>query len=330
MKANASLQTVARVGERVPKITGNKAALSSLLALLLSCAGPALAEPQDKFPSIIPLPNGFRPEGIVIGRGTDFYAGSIGQGSIFKGDLRTGEGAILVPPQAGRAAHGLAYDKRTDYIYTAGGRTGAGFVYDAVTGGNVASFQFATEDTFINSVVITRTAAYFTDSFRPQLYRVPLSENGELPDPPEFETIALGGDFVSVPGTFNANGIEVTPDERWLLIVHSSLGALYRVDPATGVARQIALGDALVLNGDGILLEDETLFVVQNSFNQIAVIRMERDFAAGELERVITDPLLRIPTTLDAFGDALYAVNARFDVTPTPDTEYEVVRVLKE
>jgi hypothetical protein len=39
--------------------------------------------------------------------------------------------------------------------------------------------------------------------------------------------------------------------------------------------------------------------------------------------------VFRIPTTIAEFGDALYAVNARFDVPPTPDTEYDVVRVSK-
>jgi hypothetical protein len=41
----------------------------------------------------------------------------------------------------------------------------------------------------------------------------------------------------------------------------------------------------------------------------------------------ITSPLFRIPTTIAQFDNALYAVNARFDVAPTPDTEYEIVRV---
>ena len=41
----------------------------------------------------------------------------------------------------------------------------------------------------------------------------------------------------------------------------------------------------------------------------------------------IADPDLRIPTTIARIGGSLYAVNARFDVPPTPSTEYEIVRV---
>jgi hypothetical protein len=36
---------------------------------------------------------------------------------------------------------------------------------------------------------------------------------------------------------------------------------------------------------------------------------------------------LRVPSTGDLFGRWLYVVNARFDVNPTPDTDYNVVRV---
>ncbi len=82
-----------------------------------------------------------------------------------------------------------------------------------------------------------------------------------------------------------------------------------------------------LLDGDGILLQGKTLYVVQNQLNQIAVIKLNSDFSAGTIQTVITSSLFRVPTTIARFGSALYAVNARFDTVPTPDTEYEVVRV---
>ena len=42
----------------------------------------------------------------------------------------------------------------------------------------------------------------------------------------------------------------------------------------------------------------------------------------------ITSPEFRVPTTIADFGNALYAVNARFG-TEIPGTEYQVVRVSK-
>lgn len=63
------------------------------------------------FPEVIPLLDSFRPEGIVIGLGTTFYVGSIPTGAIYSGDLRTGEGSLLVQPMEGRAAIGLSLDQ---------------------------------------------------------------------------------------------------------------------------------------------------------------------------------------------------------------------------
>ena len=98
-------------------------------------------------------------------------------------------------------------------------------------------------------------------------------------------------------------------------------------DPATGVAMRIDLGGQTAPNGDGILLHGQTLYVVQNRLNQIAVINLSPDLTSGFVARVITDPAFRVPTTIARFGDALYAVNARFGTPPTPDTDYDVVRV---
>ena len=296
------------------------------LLMMLSVAMIAAA-PAKAFPDVIPLPDGFQPEGIAVGQGSTFYVGSIPTGAIYRGDLRTGEGEILVPAQAGRAAIGLKYDERTGLLFVAGGPTGFAYIYDGETGANVAEIQLTTADSFINDVVITRDAAYFTNSRQPILYRVPLEENGELPASPTVEEIPLSGDYVFVPNAFNANGIAATPNGKTLIIVNSADGALYNVDPTTGVATRIDLGGASVPNGDGILLQGKTLYVVQNRLNQIAVVELNSDLTAGTITETLTDPDFRVPTTIARFGNALYAVNARFGTPPTPDTEYEVVRV---
>jgi hypothetical protein len=43
----------------------------------------------------------------------------------------------------------------------------------------------------------------------------------------------------------------------------------------------------------------------------------------------ITDDDFDVPTTIAEFGDALYAVNARFGIADPGLAEYDVVRVLK-
>ena len=304
-------------------------AILGSIVLIVALTLPVMAEPAATYPNILPLPNGWQPEGVVVGRGHDIYAGSLATGAIYRIDLRSGEGAIAVPPQQGRIAVGLAYDERSNYIFAAGGPGGAGYVYDAASGATVGVFPFTTESSFVNDVVVTRDAVYFTDSFRPYLYRIPLGPGGRLPDPSAAQSIALGGDFVFVPGGFNANGIDATPNGKALVIVNTARGELYQVNPATGNAQLIDLGGGAVPNGDGILLDGKTLYVVQNQLNQIAVVALDTDLLVGEIVRTITDPAFRVPTTIDDFGNALYAVNARFGTPATPATEYEIVRVNK-
>jgi len=299
--------------------------LSSLLMLVAMLATPASATPGDTFPKIIKLPNGWQPEGIASGRGTSFYAGSLADGRIYAGDFRTGEGSILVPGKAGLLAVGMYVDQRTNYLFVAGGSGGQGRVYDASTGAELASYQFQTANTFINDVIVTREAAYFTDSFQAFLYKVPLGAGGKLTSKP-WAAIALTGDFQLVAG-FNANGIEATSNGKWLVIVQSATGKLFRVDPQTGVTKLIYLGGATLPNGDGLRFVGSRLYVVQNFLNQIAVVNLNNDLTSGAIERTITDPAFRVPTTIASFGDSLYAVNARFDTPPGPSVDYDVVKV---
>ena len=84
------------------------------------------------------------------------------------------------------------------------------------------------------------------------------------------------------------------------------------------------------MNGDGILLDGKTLYVVKNFQNRIAVIELDSDLEEGTVVRHIgTGFGFDIPTTIDEFGKWLYAVNARFTTPPTPDTTYSIVQVPK-
>jgi sugar lactone lactonase YvrE len=284
-------------------------------------AGVPAAEPP--FPEVIPLDDGFQPEGIEVGKGTTFFVGSRVTGAIARGDLRTGEQSILVPGDQGRLATGIELDQH-NRLFVAGAGTGDAYVYDADTGALLKTYDFASENTFINDVVVTPKAAYFTDSRKAVLYKVPIGPGGELGD---FETIELH-DFVLV-GAFNLNGIDATPSGDTLIAVQSSTGKLFRIDPETGVAAEISLGGESVPAGDGILLSGKTLYVVQNTLNQVAVIELAPDFSSGEVVTRLSDPDFSVPTTIDEFGRRLYAVNARFGVANPDTAEYQVVQLAK-
>ena len=128
----------------------------SVIAFLLLAFGfmTVAAAPAQAFPDVISLPNGFQPEGIAVGIGSTFYVGSIPTGAIYRGDLRTGEGSILVQPQAGRNAIGLKYDERTGLLFVAGGPTGFAYIYDVQTGANVDAIQLTTASSFINDIIL--------------------------------------------------------------------------------------------------------------------------------------------------------------------------------
>jgi sugar lactone lactonase YvrE len=290
----------------------------------------ASAAPPDSFPASIALPNGWQPEGIALGQGTTVFAGSIATGAIYQADLRTGQGSVLVGPEAGRAAVGLQFDPRTRLLFVAGGPTGKIFIYDSATGASVAAIG-ATADTnaFVNDAAVTRDAVYFTDSYRPFIYRVALSVGGRLPANPVAQEIALGGDYSSIAGQFNANGIVAVPGTQQLIIVNSVLGTLYLVDRASGYAQLIDLGGSSVVNGDGLLLTGHDLYVVKNFDNQIAVVHLDWCYGSGTVQRTIVDPRFDFPTTLIGFGRALYVVNARIPTPATPDLQYAILRVGK-
>jgi hypothetical protein len=301
--------------------------LTALVASLLigvpaGARGPA-------FPDSLPLPDGFYPEGITIGSGQDFFVGSLLDGSLYRGNLRTGDGEVIAPGTEGRWLVGLDHDQRSGLVWAAGIDEGAGAVlaFDATTGALV--HVVAVPDAgFLNDLVVTRRALYVTDSFADRLHAVPLSASGHPSGPAS--AIPLSGDFDFVTEgelPLNLNGIDATPNGRWLLAAHTSLGVLYRIDPATGVATAIDLGGATVPFADGILLQGRTLYVVQNFLDQVAVVELDPGFTSGTVADTIVSDGFRIPTTVARAGNRLYLVNARFDVAFPPGFGGELLSI---
>jgi hypothetical protein len=304
------------------------AAVVAALAAVVATA--ALAEPAaaQHRPETIPLPAGFAPEGVATGRGGTFYAGTRTGGHVARGNIHDDAPAeVFVDDPVTTAATGLKADVRHGLLWVAGAATGQAGVYDLDTGDPVGEALTLTTKTpsFINDVVVTRDAAYFTNSQQPELYKVPVSPSGEVG---EVETIPLAGrgpagDFN--PG-FNLNGIDATSDGRTLFVVNSGKGELYTIDAATGASKLIDLGGATVISGDGILLVGRDLLVLQNgnapgTTNQIAVVRLQDRLTRGTIVDTITSDLFQTATTLARSGNTLVAVNAEFSLPPTDPKE---------
>jgi sugar lactone lactonase YvrE len=308
-----------------------------LRLLVVTLLGVALSAPlagtaqAGRFPDRLPLPNGFMPEGITIGRHAIAYLGSRANGDIIAVSLRTGERRLIskgLGPDF--PSIGLKIDKH-GRLFVAGGPAGTGRVINVKTGKIIRNYQFATATpsapTFVNDVVLTRDYAWFTDSQRPQLYGVPLGPGRTLGEQEDVVTLALTGDWEQIPMEFNANGIAETPDRKALLVVNSTNGKLYRVNPETGVATEVDLDGASLTAGDGLLVLGTTLYVVRNTLNQVAVIKLNAAGTQGQLVDTLESAGFDVPTTVAAFGNSLYLPNARFTTPATPDTKYWITRI---
>jgi hypothetical protein len=303
---------------------------SRLSAVVGACAliATAASAAAETFPDLIQLPTGWRPEGIEAGPQHTLYVGSIPTGAVRQVDARTGASFTLVQPTPGRSATGLEYDRKGERLFVSGGGTGAAYVYDARTGAPIADYLLTpAAPRFINDNVLTKDAVYFTDSQRPWLYRLPLGADGALPAASAVQTIPLSGDYVHTPGVNNLNGIVATPNGKALIAVQSNTASLLLIDPETGVADRIELTGGDAMNGDGLLLEGDILYVVQNRLNRVAVIELADDLGSGTVVGFLTDPDFNVPTTIDRQNGRLYLPNAKFGIANPDAAPYEVVNL---
>lgn len=290
--------------------------LVTAAAAFLLLAGTAAADP---FPETIPLPIGFQPEGVDT-QGSIAYAGSLADGDVVTVDLRSGELTHLVDT-GNRIAVGLAVER--GLVIVAGGPTGLAFVYDARTGEEVADLELtdaSSGQTFVNDVVVSGNAAWFTDSFQPKLYRVPLTHGG-VGEP---ETVPLSGPAGDYVDGFNLNGIEARGGE--LIVVNSTTGELFAVG-TDGESRLIDLGGHFVTAGDGLLFVGDRLYVVRNQLDQVDVIELAGDLTSGAFIGSVTSENFDVPTTAAKHGNRLVLVNARFGIPDPGGADYDLVQV---
>jgi Cu-Zn family superoxide dismutase len=278
---------------------------------------------------ILPGTNVF-PEGVAFDRKSgDFFVSSTTNGAIFRGNISEPQTEVFLPGNTdGRtAAVGLKVDDQ-GRLFIAGGNTGKVFVYDTATGTLLATFDNDLAATFINDVAITKDGtAYFTDSVNPFLYRVTQNEQGQF----EFERWLdfTGTPFAYQPG-FNANGIAASPNGKYLIVVQSNTGKLFRIEIATKEVTEIDLGGVALTNGDGILLKGRRLYVVRNRQEQIVKVQLTGNLSSGTVVSSTTDESFGYPTTIAEARGRLLVVNSQFDRRGpglTPDLPFTVASV---
>ena len=325
----------------------NKRLILGIIALTILAVPIQTTIARDKpFPKIVDTLPGSFPEGFAIGKGHTAYNSSP-LGSIYKVDLRSGQGEVLVPvqnpdPFTACVILGMRVDPRTNYLFAAGCFNGNAFVYDADTGALIMEYQLNNSPEFgvVNDLTITKDAVYFTDSFRPVLYRLPLSKNGGLPLNPGAATeIPLPDEFILDPENdpcCGGNGIVSTPNGKTLIIGHSNLAQLYRFDTTNGDLDPIAVDGPLTGFLDGIAMRGDTLYIMTpydfpgppDSIDRIQVVELDKGNLSGTLVDTITDP-----DNLDGvasgaiFGNSLYVNNARYTTFPEPNTPFWLTKL---
>jgi sugar lactone lactonase YvrE len=256
------------------------------------------------------------PEGVAYQEETgDFFVSSTTDGTVFRGNVRGDSRraeVFLEPRQDGRtAANGMRVD-REGRLFISGADTGRIFVYDAGSGDLIRRLNTPeAEATFLNDVAVAPDGnAYVTDSLRPILFRVSATDGGVG----EVESwLDLQGTPIEYVEGFNLNGIDVTEDGRYLVVVQSATGELFRVDTETREIVQIDLGGETLTNGDGLLLEGRTAYVVRNEDELIVPVELSGGYTSGKVGESFTDPSFAFPTTIAKTDGRLLVVNSQFD-----------------
>lgn len=310
------------------------AGLAMLVGLAAAPASAAGGHSDRPFPDTIHLPDGFFPEGIAIDSRAA-YVGSLNDGAIQRLDLRSGTATeFAASPGPNKISVGMDVD-RHGRLWVAGGGSGffpgveAGFrVYDTETGDLLADVPLPTSG-FVNDVIVTKTAAWFTDSFVSTLIRVPIGSDGAIGTP---ELVALEGEWAPGP-SINANGIVATPNGKHLIVAQveapeGGTAAYYGV-PADGDATAVAATrielDTTVAGADGLVLVGRTLYSVSSA--GVTEIRLSGRLDRGSVVETLEVPGAESPTTADVFGARLYVVDAKFSTFGDPSTTYQVTAI---
>ncbi len=284
-------------------------------------------------------PGGSQFEGIAVDRRQHtFYVTETTGGEVHRADVRDATPQVwLDEDEAARVGRSTALGIGTDThgrVYVVGGPEPLDladlpandvprvWVYDQH--GNLLGApgldRGGRDPVFLNDVVVAPDgAAYVTNSYTPQVYRLAV-EDGQW----RMRLWADASDVIEQTDTIGLNGIEVAPDGQSLVVAQLDTGALWRFDLRTAEVTQVDTGGADLVSVDGLAVDGTTLYAVRNTAARVAVLRLDPHARSAQLlAQVPTDPD-RFLTTADVVGDRLLVVDSQFDEDP-PAPPYEVI-----
>lgn len=331
--------------------------LGAATFITLALAGTSGCDPTPLPSSYIVPGNDTIPEGIAINevRG-EIYTTSVAHGTVFRGRLRDSALTEFLPPgslpinlaQDGRnQTLGITVDPARNRVFVCGGGTGLAFVYNSLNGQLLGRYKtdvtppsyttsveyFTTSNTLVNDVIVQPSTgdAFFTDSIRPILWRLPASSIGQGGN--TVQNLELWRDFTGTSlvyppnpqeflDTVNANGIALTPDGRYFIIVQTNSGRFYRVTVDANPANRevLEITDATSTSsppapltaplGAGITLGGTTLYVV-SPINPIRRFTLAANYASGTPVTIANPPSFINSSAVALSEGRLYVVNAQ-------------------
>ncbi|KAF6264462.1 hypothetical protein COO60DRAFT_126418 [Scenedesmus sp. NREL 46B-D3] len=214
--------------------------------------------------SVVPLPDGVRPEGVTAGNDRDLWVACL-SGAVVHVDLVSNTSCI-VHREPGVALSGAKFCPQQQAVIAAGSLSGRVFIFHvhkASSGSSSSEGQQKQQYvvtkkevvqlakpalSYINDVALSTDRAYFTDSFRAVIYSIPRfaaeasaaessssnSRNGSSDAARSRPVLrhSTGGYFATELGQFRANGLAVYASSEsadTLLVANTHTGNMYSV-----------------------------------------------------------------------------------------------------
>ena len=136
--------------------------------------------------------------------------------------------------------------------------------------------------------------------------------------------VSVASSITFTAGAFNLNGIVALRGGQRLVVVQTDTGALWRIDVDRSPAQIEQVDAPLVVGGDGMIRDKGRLVVVigtpavATDPSNLTFVKLRHHDSRGRIDKVVTDPTLRGPSTVARDENRYLVVNADFATPPSP------------
>lgn len=247
-----------------------------------------------------------------------FFTGSLIDGTLYRGSLDDPEARVISPAGSdGRTnVAGVKVDDRSR-VWVADAFNGRVLVYSE-RGQLLHEFLLAGPGSpTVNDIAFAHDAAYVTDSARPFLYRIELSD-ADNPGTTTVEPwldVSASVSYSTGQGPFgvNLNGIVASPNGKALLTVQTNTGKLFRIEVSSGAVTPVDVKGGELLFGDGLLRAGDELYVARNAANEIVKLQLEPGWRTATVQSTLTNSQFAFPTSIGELRGRLLITNSQLD-----------------